>query len=449
MPRRARSDDHTRPRHADPAGERDAHRLSAQFRTQRGEASAGAGEANRARASARGANLASPALSDTVSRSSTAGQASLEYVAVIALVTLLLVFAGPAVGAPDIPRKVVWGVRLGICFVANDYCRPIDAAVEGLSPCVLDRETQGKDPKLEVAFVQFGARFEWSIASASDGRFLITYTNGGSAGAGAGVGLELGPLTVDAVEGSATLRLQKSTAWSFDDAASAKRFIAGLPGSRNDHDAYPPLWTSSESDEELAGSLAKLTVGAYEAAGVQAAARAADGVRFGPGNEVTVYRALTLDGPDAEAFGSTAAGLGSRKIMAEVLFVAGKPRQLALRRIEPSDNGNRMTETVKRLDLRLPGNLMAAEPFVGLNGHVPPVHAVHDVLAWMDGEGTTERAGYSLNDSSHTVGLDFKLGAEFGASHTWTKVSQVLREAEAQAPGGPMRERFDCVGALR
>jgi hypothetical protein len=386
----------------------------------------------------------------TGSLASAAGQATLEYVAVISLVAVLLFAAGPAVGAPDIPRKIAYGIRLGICIVANDYCRPEEAAADGLAPCVLNRQGRRMEGKVEFAFFQFGVHSEWSLSAGSNGQILITLTHGGGPGLGAGVGWDLEPITFDAVEGSVTLRLQNSTAWSFSDAASAKRFIAGLPDSKHDYKTYPPLWTASENGLELAGSLAKLTVLSYETAGIQAAAKSADGVRVGPGNTVVVYHSLTLDGPDANAFGNTAVGLGSRKIMSEVTFVAGQPRQLALRSIDPADNGNRMTETVKRLDLRLPGNRMIAEPLLALNGGWPPsiAHTVHNVLDWMRTEGTTERATYTITDTSHTVGFGVKLGEEYGLSYTGTKMSQVLREAEAEAWGGPIRERFDCDSQL-
>ena len=65
----------------------------------------------------------------------TAGQASIEYVAALALLAALFVVAAPAVGAPDIPRLVVAKLRLGICLVANDVCSAQAAKDAGLAPC--------------------------------------------------------------------------------------------------------------------------------------------------------------------------------------------------------------------------------------------------------------------------------------------------------------------------
>ena len=52
----------------------------------------------------------------------TAGQATIEYVAAIALIAAILVVAGPAVGAPDLARLVVSKLRLALCIVGMDVC---------------------------------------------------------------------------------------------------------------------------------------------------------------------------------------------------------------------------------------------------------------------------------------------------------------------------------------
>ena len=54
-----------------------------------------------------------------VSDRPTAGQASLEYVAALALIAAVFVLAAPAVGAPDIPALVVAKMRLALCIVAQ------------------------------------------------------------------------------------------------------------------------------------------------------------------------------------------------------------------------------------------------------------------------------------------------------------------------------------------
>src|SRR4051812_25738616 len=61
-----------------------------------------------------------------------AGQASVEYVAVLTVVAILLAFAAPAVGGPNIPRSVAHTIRLGICVVGGDICGSNAAKAAGL-----------------------------------------------------------------------------------------------------------------------------------------------------------------------------------------------------------------------------------------------------------------------------------------------------------------------------
>ena len=58
------------------------------------------------------------------------GQATAEYVAILAIVALLLA-GGFAVAAPPLGAKVVEAVRTGLCLVGGDICRPADAAAAG------------------------------------------------------------------------------------------------------------------------------------------------------------------------------------------------------------------------------------------------------------------------------------------------------------------------------
>ena len=49
----------------------------------------------------------------------TAGQATLEYIAAVALLAALFLVAAPAVGAPNLGRSVADALRHGICLVGG------------------------------------------------------------------------------------------------------------------------------------------------------------------------------------------------------------------------------------------------------------------------------------------------------------------------------------------
>ena len=61
----------------------------------------------------------------------TAGQATIEYVAALALLAAILVLAGPAVGAPDVGKLVYGKMRLALCVVGGDVCSSAQAARDG------------------------------------------------------------------------------------------------------------------------------------------------------------------------------------------------------------------------------------------------------------------------------------------------------------------------------
>jgi hypothetical protein len=251
-------------------------------------------------------------------------------------------------------------------------------------------------------------------------------------------------MDVDA-EASAGFRLQNATGWQFPDLTSAKRFLDELPGSGRH---TPPAWRAAETGLEAALQVALRGVG-VDAGGVEASGRVGGGFRKGPGRSVTVYNELVLKGPDAKLLGSEVAGRGTVRLMLEALYVGGRPIQLAFRELEP--HGERVTETLKRLDLRSPGNRMVAEPFLGLKAPWPRDYAkaVHQALEWIETEGTIERATYRVDDDSHSFGFVAKRGEELGFTHTGTYIKQRLEEASAKVPGAPFRDRFDCTDQLR
>ncbi len=383
----------------------------------------------------------------------TAGQASVEYLGAIALVAAVLTFAAPAVGAPDIPRAVVHGIRLGICFVAGDYCDSEDARADGLAPCMLSRETRGEESQVSVAFFKFGGQLEWTLALGSDGQVLVTYTSGGSAGLVAGVGATAQALRLDldlGAEASVGLRVQGTTAWRFSSWDVAKRFLRELPGSSVRRWQYPAEWHSADGGPEAAAQVKAALHGA-DGASLGTSARAAAGVRFGPGRTVTLYNLVSLTGPEAQAaFGGPSIGRGTSKVMVEYTLAGTEPAEIAFRQVVPSEHGKRLTETVKRLDLRNPVNRAWAQPLLRLQAPWPPAVAaeVRHLLGYIDEAGTSERATYRLDDNSSNSGFGAKMGQELGISHTSTRVEQWLEEADGRAFGSDWRERFDCVGQM-
>jgi hypothetical protein len=381
--------------------------------------------------------------------SPTAGQASLEYVAVISLVAAVLVLAAPAVGTPSIAREVARAVRLGVCVAAHDYCRAGDAAAERLGPCTLGSRASGHESEVSLLSFRLGENDEWNVSVASDGSVSMVHAEGGSAALVAGVGAEVGYDVAVEAEASAGLRVQTMTGWRFADREAAKRFIAGLPSSARNE---PPAWRSGALGGQ-AGAVAVVKGGGLDLGSLGAGAKLASGVRAGPGDTLTLFGEVSLSDPELRALGSQIAGLGPARGVLEYTFAGGEPTQLAFRTVVPGGAGKRATETLRRLDLRIPGNRFVAQPLLGAGMFRPPTPAyVRDlgrVLAWIETEGTIERATYDVEDSSKNFGFMLKAGEELGLSHTAIRVGQRLVDASAKVPGSKERSRFDCLDQLR
>lgn len=381
--------------------------------------------------------------------SPTAGQASLEYVAVISLAALVLVFAAPAVGAPSVAGSVARGVRLGVCVVARDYCRAGDAEGERLPPCELSSRTQGGDDELSVGHFRMTLNDGWSVSLASDGSVTVVHTDGGGASLVAGAGLEA-PFQIDVgAEASAGFRFRESVAWRFPDRASAKRFVSALPESAR---RERPWWRTAKPSSH-AGAGAGIRIAGLDSASVTAAGELAAGMRWGPGNAATLFVELALLTPELKAVGIPLVGFGNGRLVLEYTFVDGEPRAIAFRTIIPSALGDRLTEELWQLDLRHPGNRFVAEPVLGVGMLRPPTPDYVSDLArihrWIETEGTIERAVYAVDDASKSIGLVLKLGQELGFGHNEIRVAQRLVEARAKVPGSRVRERFDCLDQLR
>ena len=381
--------------------------------------------------------------------SPTAGQASLEYVAVISLVAAVLVLAAPAVGSPSIAREVARAVRLGLCVVADDYCRAGDAAAERLPPCTLGSRVSGRESEISLLNFRLGENNEWNVSVASDGSVSIVHTEGGSAALVAGVGAELGYQVAVEAEASAGLRVQTMSGWRFPDRDAAKRFIAGLPSSAR---LQAPAWQSGALGGQ-AGAGAALKGGGVDLGSLGSAAKLASGVRSGPGDTLTLFGEVALSDPELRVLGSQIVGLGAARVVLEYTFAGGEPTQLAFRTVVPGDGGKRATETLRRLDLRMPGNRFVAQPLLGAGMFRPPtpgyVRDLDRVLEWIETEGTIERATYAVDDSSKNIGFALKTGAELGLAHTTIRVGQRLVDATAKVPGEKERSRFDCLDQLR
>ena len=387
----------------------------------------------------------------------TAGQATLEYIAAVALVAALLLVAAPAVGAPDIGRSVADTIRHGICLVGGDICTNGDARRAGLPPCPLSTRTSGWDGTVEVAFFDVGGKFTLAVTKRSDGSVSVMRVANTGKGISGGLGAELdvGPVHFDiGTDGGVTKRFQVAAGWDFPDEETAARFLEHSVRNTVRLKRWPPTWWSTEDAAEVALSIGIEVGGSahddqYQVVGASAFAQIADGAVRRRGGGATFYSRTTLDGPEFSAPLTPSKGRGRTEWVVELTVDrSGRPTDLAFRNATPSNTGNVLTEVVKRLDLRDPGNAAAARSLLGRRPAVPTGDGPRNeaVKQRLITHGTTETSVYRVDDRTIGASGAFKAAAQVGLGVKRVNVSKTLVESTVQR-GTLTGKRLDCVPA--
>jgi phosphoglycolate phosphatase-like HAD superfamily hydrolase len=396
-----------------------------------------------------------------------AGQASLEYVGLLALVAMAIAVAAPAAGLAGVPAEVSRVVRTGVCIVGGDICRPSDAAAAGLDPCTLSDERRGGGLAVTILSVRIGGDHQWLVARRSDGTVAVTKVARDDAAASGGLGYELGPLKAG-IEAQAGLRVASGIGWEFPDAATARRFLAaahyGLsPAIRR----WPAAWRSGEAGLAVRGWAGLGVVATGEdgasrgngegasleapAAGIEVAAGSALGARIARGL-TTLYLRAETEGPRTTGLFDGLLDAGRRgPVVAEYTRDRSGPRELAFRTSAPGAREREVVETVARLDLRVPANRAVAARLLRHRAPWPP-----SVAATLRGAvrravrvGTVERSVYAVEDGSRSLELAARAGAEVGLEAGYSRVDRRLVEASAWTAGSKERAREDCMGTHR
>ena len=380
-----------------------------------------------------------------------AGQGAVEYVALLFVLVACLAAAGPAVGAPDIPRGVVHGVRLGLCVVAGDVCTDREATEAGLPPCPMSSRVDGAEVGVTLFSIDLGTRGTVTMTPRSDGTVQASWSAGISRGVSGGWGLEAsaGPLRMGGgAFAGAGLRVSEGRGWTFASALEAQRFAAALPGSLTSA-RWPADWSSLEAGAEASAQVGA-TVGygnvALSGIGVSATGSLGLGARLTRDHLVTLYLRASLLGPEVSLPLLQTPGRGRTDLVAEYTFGRDGPRSLVLRRAVPSRNNSRLTETVATLDLTQPGNWAVAAPVIARLR--TPSGARADLRALVDRirvAGTTQRYVSTVNDSTTGASLAFGEGLKFGVSASRIQIRRRLVDARAWTPGSAARARADCL----
>lgn len=360
--------------------------------------------------------------------SPTAGQASLEYIAVISLVAALLLLAAPAVGAPSIADAVARGIRIGLCVVVDDICTREDAAAAGLPPCQLDSATRGYDARVTVFSIEGGSRDTLTGYRNSNGSFSLMWSASGSLGVAIGADLPFVPVSRD---GAVRAKLTAARGWTFPDEASMRGFVAGMPKSAADQARWPAAWHTVEGSLQGEAEL-KAKAGKLDLEKLGLASEDILGARITRDGTVTMYASMHVEGPEKTWAAMPSTGPGRESAVMELTLNGASPRTVALRVIEPSEQNSRLTETVYR---------------VPLNGILPP--PPWKIPAQARFFGTIERNVYSYSDTTRGVSGELGLGVKLGVDAKLVNIRRTLIDATARTGSDKDRSRFDCLDQLR
>lgn len=415
------------------------------------------------------------------------GQASLDYLTVLAVVAAGLVLAVGVATAHGraIAVSVTTQMARALCIVTGGDC------YRDRTPCVVDAREKRLSGSVSLALVRIGKDQLAIVEERSDGRFDVTIVDGWDPGLEGGLGGSLRiPKTGIAIDGelraAALAHLRKGRTWTVDSAAEAKRLVdrasgvkaALLPEVLHDSADRDPDITFDERGWSLSvGASAEL---GQDSAELEFRPEDFDGARRDlRTGHVTHYlrraqrlgASLSITRPDGSYGGDVAREAGH--VWAIEVDERGRPVDLMIIETDeirgsaslppgvaevagrlglPSEIGQRY-EVEEHLDLTDPANLRAAMAFIRgvvgpFNGvspgsdRVPVAAALRERL---DRHGTKHLRSYTTDEESDGGGGTLAAGLKFGAGYETSTHTSTLVGALTRGPGGIWRERADCL----
>ena len=164
-------------------------------------------------------------------RSSTSGQASADYVALLAVVALVLgAAAATLTSRPALASAVSGAVRHGICLVAGGVCTAREARALGLAPCLVHARGERERLAAKALVVRLERGDALLVERRSDGSAAVSFLDGWRGGATAGIGLKLPWGSPGSISGSAGAQFTAGRTWEFRSAADAAHFVRRWKG---------------------------------------------------------------------------------------------------------------------------------------------------------------------------------------------------------------------------
>jgi hypothetical protein len=422
------------------------------------------------------------------------GQATVDYVALLGLVALVLAAGVGAVAVSGVGERLLYALRQGLCAVGGVLCPPPP------EPCVVKRDAQRDNGSVSVGVVRLGEDQALIVERLSNGKVAVTLIGGGHAGAevGIGAGGSIGTggeaLGAGAEARAAVIaRLGDGREWILPDEAAAKRLIDQL----GRDETIPLLDGPAEAIDDLFGGGEDVrkpdvewdeggtggdAAGEADVGPATVSARVATGVSVGIRTDHRTGRRtyyLRLDAASSAALsakllGASGAGAGATSIAVtfdrhgkpvELLATASRQLEgglqlppglaagkLLARAVAHGGTGGRL-EVEGRLDLRAPANAEATKRLLDALGHPDDPGGLGRAVAGM-GERLVNGARldarlYGMTSDTYGGSARAKVVVGVGANLEHRMEQSTLLGAWERPPDGAWTDRHDCTDAAK
>lgn len=419
---------------------------------------------------------------------STGGQATSEYVALVALVAIVLALAS-GLTAGGVGGQVLAGIQRGLCRLTDAACVRTAPPADELAPCPVERSRRMEELTATIASLRLGTIGTLDAVRTSDGRVTVTLAHGGTAAGGGGLGarVRLGRKTLGGgLRGSAGVSWTSGRAWRFPDEASARAFISAfgakatiggrlVDGVRSrcsvvcDAIGWRPHPELPGADEVFSesGPVTALTASLGAGAGIGARAQALLGRRWRRDGSRTWY--LRLDATataDLQLPAALGAGAGGDAVLGYEVDADGRPRSLTLSLVGQLEGqaaashaagparaalavgGGVLLELDATLDLREPATRDAAVALLQALTDRTKLALVPRRVRALGREivrhAQLDRRTFAMLRTSSGIAAGVARGAELDAGFEQAASGMRLLSAETRLPGLPFLPRDDC-----
>ena len=417
-----------------------------------------------------------------------AGQASLEYAGVLAVVAVVLALTASVVGGGAIFNGVLRGFERALCRVTGGDCMATE-----LKACTVRSTETGGKLGVKLTFVKLGGSLSLLREELSDGTVDITLIDGADAAQTAGLGASGGVrLGGDRVGGAAItktellVRLGRRRVWRRPDAAAADRLVKDIrehvaanvgarafplvgPGVRRlahavglDGDALPAPDVRGLSAGAEGAIEADLGEGAKAKAGLKASL---GGTRDRKTGRSTFVLALEGDlaGTLTQAAGGAGLGGSAGPTITLTYDRRGEPAELAvavagtgrgelglvLPRDKVKDGNGARVEVTSKLDLSRDANRVVYDQLLDAlasGGRRSLPAAVAALARQLETASRRDIVRYTTGASTYGADAEAAVGARVGGSVEVSRTTSELQDAWTRPAGGVWEQRTDCLG---